>query len=61
MYTRKQVGYTHRISWSEKHKDYGEVTKSFPTTKDAVDLHVKAVNSTGLCYNVKVETIKGTP
>lgn len=57
MYARKQVGYTHRISWSEKHKDYGEVHKSFPTVKNAVELHLKAINSTGLCYNVKVEKL----
>ena len=41
-------GYTHRISW----KDWSSVcrvlvTKSFPTTEDAVEAHVKTLKAAG--------------
>lgn len=54
---RKQSGYTHTISWTEKHQHLGDVSKSFRTTKDAVELHLKAMNSTGQCRDIRVEVI----
>lgn len=53
-------GYTHVISWKEKHKNYGEITKSFPTTRDAVSIHVKQMQVCGVCYDIEVKPYAGT-
>lgn len=46
-------GYTHRITFQE---DIGRgiVTKSFKTTKDAVKIHLKAIEEAPSCFNVSV-------
>lgn len=35
----------------------GIVTKSFPTTKDAVKIHLKAIAAAPSCFNVTVAPI----
>lgn len=42
----RKAGYTHIISWKEYHELFGiYVPKSFPTTDDAVDLHINALKA----------------
>ena len=58
--TRRSAGYTHRISWLE-YVDSLEiyVRKSFPTTADAVDLHLTSLNRRkAKCESVGEENIK---
>lgn len=53
----KEAGYTHIISWQEKHADYGVVYKYFPTTEDALYEHVKSVTHNDNMISFMVETI----
>lgn len=53
-----KVDYTHKISWVENHPRYGTVEKSFPTTKDAVNIHLSRLKKSkdeGLVVEYKVE------
>lgn len=50
--------YTHRITWTEYNKKMGfVVTKSFPTTLDAVQIHLQRLTKFGII--AIVEEIKG--
>ncbi len=41
----KAAGYTHRIRWLEYNPLFGiYIEKSFPTTSDAVSLHMESLN-----------------
>ena len=51
-------GYTHMITFQEDiGRGIGIVTKSFPTTKDAVKIHLKAIAAAPSCFNVTVAPI----
>ena len=55
----KKAGYTHRIFWEENVKNIGTVTKSFPTTKDAVPLHLYNMKkSPDKIFNIRVELFR---
>jgi hypothetical protein len=54
---QQKAGYTHKITWQEKHKQYGTVTKSFPTTKDAVQWHLSNMKTNPDIINAVVERI----
>ena len=56
----RKLGYTHVISWKEKHKSLGEVKKSFPTTRDAVNLHIRQMQMSNMCYDIEVKPYAGT-
>ena len=56
----RKVGYTHVISWKEKHKHLGEVSKSFPTTRDAVNIHIHQMQLNNACYDIQVKPYAGT-
>ncbi len=45
MIDHKAAGYTHKIRWLEYSELFGVyLEKSFPTTPDAVELHLAALN-----------------
>ena len=51
-------GYTHMITFQEDiGRGIGIVTKSFRTTKDAVKVHLKAIEKAPSCFNVTVAPI----
>lgn len=55
MYLR--AGYTHWVSYKKFVKGLGWLTVGFPTTTDAVDMHVKRLgkdkkNYSDVCYNL---------
>lgn len=56
----RKSGYTHVISWKEKHKIFGEVTKSFPTTRCAVNIHIRQMQLSNVCYDIEVKPYAGT-
>lgn len=56
----RKVGYTHTIKWKEKHPMFGEVSKSMPTTRDAVNLHIRQMEVGKMCYDIKVVPYEGT-
>lgn len=53
----KKAGYTWMVSWEEVHKDYGVVTPSFPTTDDAIDMHLHNLRNDSKVFNLKYERI----
>ena len=54
MLNHKAAGYTHRISWEEYSDDYRMyLKKSFPTTPDAVQLHLDSLNEMAETRDIK--------
>lgn len=55
--TLKRAGYTHMMKYQRYHKDYGWMDASFPTTADAVYLHLKDLEKSPEVRNVEVQTL----
>lgn len=53
----KPSGYTHVVTYLTKHERLGVLKGSFRTTQDALKIHLKMMQTQGLCYDIKVETI----
>lgn len=57
---KKKAGYTHTVSYKENVRNIGWVEKSFPTTRDAVDIHMRNLRKSeeqGLLTEIKVQPI----
>lgn len=54
----KAAGYTHYVSWEDFHKGLGmNVKRGFPTTADAVKIHLAALLRKKDTLNLKVEVL----
>lgn len=53
----KRAGYTHMMKYQRFHKDYGWMDASFPTTADAVCLHLKDLEKSPDVRKVEVQTL----
>lgn len=49
--------YSHKITWIELHDMFGTVVKSFRTTSDMVDRHVRSLNKSKTVSNITVEKL----
>jgi hypothetical protein len=52
--------YTHLISYSFNHPTLGEMSSSFPTTADALPIHLKKLKETSIPNSIKVLLIGDT-
>jgi hypothetical protein len=57
MKTKFKNPYTHRISYWTISKTGVKVQASFPTTSDAVKIHLNKMKESDLCFDIKVEVI----
>lgn len=49
--------YTHKISWKENHESFGLVTKSFRTTEDALEGHLKLLLESDTAFSIQWEQL----
>ena len=53
-----KAGYTHIIKYKENKPRVGVVQSQFPTTQDALKIHLENMRKHGLCFDIVVEPIK---
>lgn len=53
--------YTHRITYWTKAKNGAKVQASFPVTDKGRKIHLAEMQRSGLCYDIKVESLNTQP